>query len=362
MGGLPFSINADTGELIGLVEYDPEEVGSNLVCPACHQPVISLYESGRYHFTHKGQHDCRLGARMGVMLALQAELDKPLIEPLNIILPALNIQEEIPSPANPALVLRDSVVWRRPVPPAIITKGKGGPHFYFRFTDSETNNLGLYLPLPDKPRESPNWVTGHTNRHMNVGLIWVDYTALLAALSREINAAPSRETTAIMLFRLFLADPDTKGWLYHPRERGIRERLREALKEQLPASKLGPSLPVNNQMDMQPSPVVIESEIPTETVVTSGSLLSVSQIAEVIAHDGQDGADAVLYSPDCQLEIDGGWLVLKHDRLWLVEKASSGDWSKRTTRFAGGMRSGRYVPASDVLVRSIKAAVGYGNG
>lgn len=110
-------------------------------------------------------------------------------------------------------------------------------------------------------------------------------------------------------------------------------------------------------------PVVNASESPAEDVATVEILLSVGQIAEMIAHDGLDGVDAVLYSPDCQLEIDGGWLVLKNDKAWLVERATSGDWSKRTIRFlAGGMRSGRYVPASDILVRSIKAAVGYCNG
>lgn len=362
MGGLPFSINADTGELIGLMEYSPDEVGRNLVCPACHQPVTSLYENGRYRFVHEGQHDCRLGAKVGVMLALQAELDKPLIEPINITLPAINIQEEITSPVNPALALRESVVWHRPVPPFTISKGKGGPHFYFRFIDSETNNLGLYLPPPDEARESPDWLADHIKRHMNVGLICVDYTSLLAALSQQIMVAPSRESTATMLFRLFLADPDTKGWLYHPRERAIRERLREVLKERLLSSRLAPPPLVNNQLEMQPPPVVIESGTQTEDLATPETLLSIFQITEMIAHEGQNEADAVLYSPDCQLEIEGGWLVLKHDKAWLIERATSGDWSKRTIRFAGGMRSGRYVPASDILVRSIKAAVGYCNG
>lgn len=362
MGGLPFSINADTGELIGLMEYSPDEVGRNLVCPACHQPVTSLYENGRYRFVHEGQHDCRLGAKVGVMLALQAELDKPLIEPINITLPAINIQEEITSPVNPALVLRDAVVWHRPVPPVTIIKGKGGPHFFFRFTDSGTNNLGLYLPPPDKAIEPPDWLADHIKRHMNVGLIWVDYTSLLAALSQQMFTAPSSEATATMLFRLFLAGPDTKGWLYHPRERGIRERLRAALKEQLMSASVVPPPPAHNQPEIPPLPVVNASEPPAEDVATVEILLSVGQIAEMITHDGLDGVDAVLYSPDCQLEIDGGWLVLKHDKAWLIERATSGDWSKRTIRFAGGMRSGRYVPASDILVRSIKAAVGYGNG
>ena len=247
------------------------------------------------------------------------------------------------------------------ISPPVAPEREFCPHFYFRFTDSETNNLGLYLPLPDKARESPDWLADHVKRHMNVGLICVDYTSLLAALSQQIMVAPSREATATMLFRLFLADPDTKGWLYHPRERAIRERLREVLKERFLSSRLAPPTLVNNQLEMQPPPVVIESGTQTENLATPETLLSIFQITEMIVHEGQDEADAVLYSPDCQLEIEGGWLVLKHDKLWLVERSSSGGWSKRTTRFAGGMRSGRYVPANDVLVRSIKAAVGYGN-
>ncbi len=200
-------------------------------------------------------------------------------------------------------------------------------------------------------------MAAHVRRDHKIGMLSVDYSVLLHALSVKLRHTPAGVITASELFELFLLEQGAKLWLYHPRESSIRNSLILKLREQFPTPPPPQEWRSARPADTCPEPPQQHADDDLEPPI----LLSPEQMAELISRDGAIGGEEILYSCPSQLEINRGWLVLKKDQLWLIDRNTTGNIANRTIRFAGGMRSGRYVQASADLVRSFQAAVGYGH-